>query len=184
MKVKGQTKGKSCCSGRVNTFPPKSIMIEYLYLDLNTCDRCIGTDNVLDDVIMSLTPALELAGYEVEYKKIEMETAAIAEQYQFLSSPTIRVNGRDICQSVVENSCGCCSEISGAKVDCRVFEFNGENYEVPPKEMLADAILYSVFGMSDGGCSCDTAYELPENLKEFFNGKKNVSSCCCDDDCS
>jgi hypothetical protein len=102
-----------------------------------------------------------------------METAAIAEQYQFLSSPTIRVNGRDICQSVVENSCGCCSEISGAKVDCRVFKFNGESYEVPPKEMLADAILYSVFGMSDGGCSCDTGYELLKSEGVFY-GKKNV----------
>ena len=25
----------------------KKILVEYLYLDLKTCDRCIGTDNVL-----------------------------------------------------------------------------------------------------------------------------------------
>ena len=29
---------------------PKKALIEYLYLDLKTCDRCIGTDRVLDGV--------------------------------------------------------------------------------------------------------------------------------------
>lgn len=159
------------------------VLVQYLYLDLNTCDRCIWTDNVLDEVMLTLTPALKLAGYEVEYNKIEMETTAIATQYQFLSSPTIRVNGQDICASVEENSCGCCSEISGTAVDCRVFKYDGQNYEVPPKEMVAEAILRHVFGMPEAGCSCESKYEMPENLKDFFKGKNNISSCCCSGNC-
>jgi hypothetical protein len=122
--------------------------------------------------MITLTPALQLAGYGVEYNKIEMETSELAERYQFLSSPTIRVNGRDICMSVKENSCGCCSEISGTDVDCRVFEYNGKIYDVPPKEMVAEAILRAVFAQSDNECTC-AAYELPDNLKTFFKGKKN-----------
>jgi hypothetical protein len=62
-----------------------------------------------------------------------------------------------------------------------VFEYNGEIYEVPPKEMLAEAILKSVFGQIKTGCYRGE-YELPENLKEFYEGKKNKSSCggnCC-----
>jgi len=43
-----------------------------------------------------LIPTLSIAGFEVEYNKIEMKTAEIAEQYKFISSPTIRVNGHDI----------------------------------------------------------------------------------------
>jgi NAD-dependent dihydropyrimidine dehydrogenase PreA subunit len=168
----------SCCSCGCNDVPDKKAVVEYLYLDLQTCDRCIGTDNVLDEVMMTLTPALQLAGYEVEYNKIEMETAELAERYQFLSSPTIRVNGRDICTSVKENSCSCCSEISGTDVDCRVFEYNGEAYEVPPKEMLAEAILRAVFGQAEGECSYG-GYKLPDNLKDFFNGKKNKFGCSC-----
>lgn len=153
----------------------KKIAVEYLYLDLHACDRCIGTDSVLDEVMIILTPALKLAGYDVEYSKTEIETKELALKYQFLSSPTIRVNGKDICQSVAENSCGCCSEISGTDVDCRVFEYKGENYEIPPKEMLAEAILHTVFGMSGGGCTCGD-YKLPENLRTFFNGKNNEKS--------
>lgn len=171
-----------CCSCWGEDDFKKRIIVDYLYLDLETCDRCIGTDNILDEVMMAITPALKIAGYEVEYNKIEMKTAEIASRYMFLSSPTIRVNGQDICQSVAENNCGCCSDISGTDVDCRVFEYNDETYEVPPKEMIAEAILNSVFGQSDEGCSCG-GYELPENLLEFFEGKNRKSNCSCGDNC-
>lgn len=57
-----------------------------------------------------------------------------------------------------------------------------ESYEVPPKEMLAEAILNAVFGQIETGCSCG-GYELPENLQEFFKGKKNKSNCSCGGDC-
>ena len=159
----------------------KKVIIEYLYLDLETCRRCVGTDKVLEVVLKTLTPALELAGYTVEYNKIEMTTAEIAMQYRFLSSPTIRVNGQDICQTVVETNCGCCSEISNTDVDCRVFEYNGETYEVPPKQMLAEAILQSVFRQM-GSDSSRGSYELPDNLKAFFKGKK-YKKCACGGNC-
>ena len=164
------------------TKSPVKATVEYLYLDLNTCDRCIGTDNVLDEVMLTLTPAIKLAWFDVEYRKIKMDTAELAGQYKFLSSPTIRVNGQDICQSVAESNCGCCGEISGTDVDCRVFEYNGESYEVPPKEMLAEAILHAVFGQPGSGCSCGS-YELPENLKTFYIGKKSKPGCSCGSSC-
>lgn len=177
-----QESEKACCSCGCDESSDRKVLLEYLYLDLQTCDRCIGTDNILDEVMMTLSPALQLAGYKVVYNKIEMKTADIATLYKFLSSPTIRVNGKDICISVKENSCGCCSEISGTDVDCRVFEYNGETYEVPPKEMLAGAILETVFGQTEGSCTCG-GYELPDNLKAFFKGKKTISGCSCGGNC-
>lgn len=171
-----------CCACGCGDKNIKSVFVEYLYLDLKTCDRCVGTDHVLDEVMLILTPALKLAGYEVAYHKIEIKTADLAKQYNFLSSPTIRVNGKDICGEVKENRCGCCSDISDSEVDCRVFEYNGESYEVPPKEMLAKAVLDSVFGNNDCVCSCDD-YVLPENLRVFFEGKKKVSACSCSSGC-
>ncbi|WP_101908611.1 DUF2703 domain-containing protein [Marasmitruncus massiliensis] len=172
---------ESCCSCGCGASTEKIVLVEYLYLDLKTCDRCIGTDSVLDEILMTLTPALKLAGYEVEFKKIEIETAELAERYQFISSPTIRINGHDICKSVKENSCGCCSEISGSDVDCRLFEYEGASYEIPPKTMLAEAILKIVFGTPSGDNY--GGYELPDNLKAFFEGKNNKSSCSCGSNC-
>ena len=156
----------------------KTVQIEYLFLDLQTCDRCIGTDRVLEEVIKEITPALETAGYRVVYHKLEMSTAELAQQYHFLSSPTIRVNGREVCNSVEENKCDCCSQISGTNVDCRVFEYDGQTYEVPPKAMLAEAVLSSVFApFSTKECGC---YEMPENLKTFYQGKvSNTDTCSC-----
>lgn len=179
---------KKCCSIADNARCTCSetsgmkLLVQYLYLDLQTCDRCIGTDEVLDEVMEILIPALTLAGFDVEYDKVEMSTEEIAEAYRFLSSPTIRVNGEDIFQTVAENSCGCCSDISGTDVDCRVFVYRGEVYEVPPKEMLATAILEKAFVSKVSRCECGE-YELPENLKTFYEGKK-MQQCTCGCSCS
>lgn len=154
----------------------KRVLIEYLYLDLVTCDRCVGTDDVLDEVVEQLQPVLELAGYTVEYHKREMTTIKEAIEYKFLSSPTIRVNGNDICDTIVENDCRCCGEISGTDVDCRIFEYEGKQYEVPPKAMLAESILKEVFvNQKSCNCTCDE-YRVPNNLKRFYRGKMTKQS--------
>lgn len=160
----------------------KSIVIDYLCLDLETCDRCIGTDRELDEVIMALTPALMMAGYKVDYNKIIISTVQEAREHSFLASPTVRVNGKDICLSIDENSCGCCSDISGTDVNCRVFVYNGQTFEVPPKEMLADAILGSIF-RDENSCGSLGDYEMPKNLVDFFEGKKSKPACSCETNC-
>ena len=68
---------------------------------------------------------------------------------------------------VKESDCGCCGEIAGTDIDCRVFEANGKRYEVPTKEMLANAILKSL----NVPPKRREPYVLPENLKRFFDGK-------------
>ena len=166
------------CSCGGDCAAKKTVLVEYLYLDLNTCERCIGTDQELKEVLDTLAPALALAGYTVEYRKVEMTTREIAIQNRFLSSPTIRVNGRDLCAAVAENDCGCCGEISGTQVDCRVFEYGGETFEVPPKEMLEEGILSAVFG-EKGDTQRDTDYEMPKNLRSFYDGKQNKTECGC-----
>jgi hypothetical protein len=180
---------KNCCTCGCEENREKEVRVLYLYLDLKSCSRCIGTDTVLDEVMELLGPVLQMAGYKVFYEKIEIETEEMGNSYKFVSSPTIRVNGRDICHTVLENSCDCCSDISGSDVNCRVFEYKGEKFEVPPKEMLAEAVLTKVFDQNQEGCisSEDVCmhqkYEMPENLKEFFKGKKSRSGCCSGGNC-
>lgn len=161
-----------CCCGQkpVGTNTKKLFRIEYLYLDLKTCDRCMDTDKLLDEVVEVLKPALQLAGYEVRYRKHEMTTEQIAQRFEFVSSPTIRVNGVDIFGDVIENDCGCCGDIAGVAVDCRAYEIDGQIYDVPTKEMLAKALLKSI----DKRPPCNKPkYEMPDNLKRFFEGKAN-----------
>ena len=160
----------------------KEVHIEYLYLDLSTCDRCVGTDAVLENVIRELTPAFALAGYRIVYRKTEIATAQDAVNHRFVSSPTVRVNGTDICRQVKESDCGCCGQISGTQVDCRVFVYNGKDYTIPPREMLAEAILKNAFSPKENRAA--DAYKLPDNLKKFFAGKeKKKAACCCGGSC-
>ncbi len=168
--MNGNKKNRQVIPVAVKAPPKKEIKIEYLYLDLKTCDRCIGTDSVLEKVIKELSPAFSLAGYRISYQKTEIATQEDAIARRFLSSPTVRVNGNDICTEVEESDCGCCGEIAGVPVDCRVFSYEGKRYSVAPKAMLAEAILKNAFLAEKE----DTApYELPQNLRTFFQGKKN-----------
>lgn len=169
--------GDCCRGGACEEDSSKAVLVEYLYLDLNTCDRCIGADAVLEEVLGSIAPALETAGYTMRLQKVQIATKELAEHYRFLASPTIRVNGQDICGPVAENICGCCGEISGTDVTCRTFAYKGQAYEVPPKAMLAEGILRTVLGMVQPVCDCGE-YSLPENLKNFFEGKAVKTGCC------
>lgn len=146
----------------------KQLVIEYLYLDLQTCDRCIGTDTVLERTLDLLRPKLADAGYEVIYRKKEMSTAELACRYRFLSSPTIRLNGYDIFGAIKENNCGCCGKIAGTDIDCRVFEWAGKCYEVPPKKVMAEALLRAIGKTAPPD---EGTYVLPDNLKRFYDGK-------------
>jgi hypothetical protein len=142
----------------------------------------MSADKVLEEVLLTISPALQMSSYSIELKKVEIATAQLAQEYKFVSSPTIRVNGHDICSTVAENACGCCSDISGTDVDCRVFEYEGKTYEVPPHAMLAQSIMNAVFGVPSEEYLCE-GYELPENLKSFFEGKSNKSICSCGGNC-
>ena len=157
----------------------KVIRIDYLYLDLVVCDRCIGTDKVLKNAVDKLRPVFDSIGYSIELNNIEIENAEMAKRYRFRSSPTVLVNGNDICSSVVENRCGCCGDISGTDVSCRVFMYNGKGYEVPPEEMLIEAIMMNALR---DRFNDHTKYVLPKNLEDFFNGKESGNpkkNCCC-----
>ena len=170
----------TCCGGSTAA-GQKRLRIEYLHLDLDACDRCIETDAVLDAVVDKLRPALTLAGYDVEYAKIKIKNPELAAQYHFVSSPTILVNGTDIFGEVKESDCGCCGEIAGTDINCRIFQENGEIFEIPTEKMLADAILKN---LSAPHAYKVESYVLPDNLRHFFDGKKEKGqSCCCSCDC-
>lgn len=156
----------------------KQIGIDFLYLDLTTCDRCQETEGNVDAAIALLQPVLQEMGYELRLNKVEMVSEELARSYQFLSSPTIRVNGRDISLEVKENACSCCSDISGNDVDCRVFLYEGKEYEAPPKAMIIRSILEEILlGTKEAAKQND--YQLPENLKQFYDGKSSKADCGC-----
>jgi hypothetical protein len=147
----------------------RKIMIDFLYLDLEVCSRCQGTDDTLDAAISEIRQILEAAGTEVVVNKINVSTEVLARQYEFVSSPTIRIDGVDIDTEVKESLCDSCGDLCGDQVDCRVWTYQGIEYNQPPKAMIINAILSAVYGTaSQSGENKAKPYALPENLKHFY----------------
>lgn len=147
----------------------EKVVVDFLYLDLSCCDRCQGADKRVELAVERCRDVLTACGYEVTLNLIHVNTAELARTHRFESSPTVRVNGVDICPSVVENDCACCSDMSDASVTCRVFPFNGKYYEVPPTDMLVRGIMQVVLQNRRPDDPL-APYALPQNLKRFFEG--------------
>jgi len=159
----------------------KSLNIDFLYLDLNTCERCMATDETLKEALKILSGVSAMLGYQVKLNSVNIATRELAEQYHFVSSPTIRVNDVDICTELKESDCADCGTLSGCSTDCRVFVYEGKDYEQPPTAMIIDGILHVLYG--EKMQAEQKPYVLPENLKRFFAGKSSRcdSGCSCDD---
>lgn len=164
---------KCCCSSEnccPQPQPKKPISIDFLYLDTTVCERCQCTEKALDEAVSSVAVVLNAAGYEVKVNKVNIITRELAIQYQFVSSPTIRVNGTDIAVELRESICEDCGDLCGDNVDCRVWVYNGIEYTAPPKELIVDAILQEVYNATQGALE-QKSYQLPGNLETYFTAK-------------
>lgn len=164
-------KKAGCCkdSGCCNPEPEKKkLIIDFLYLDLSVCERCRETDTNLTEALSDVSSVLTSAGYDVVVNKLNITSAALAENYEFMSSPTIRINGKDIDVNVLESNCTDCGSLCGDSVDCRVFTYEGSDYDSMPKAMIVNAILREVYGSKSEPPKTDRPYVLPENLRLFF----------------
>ncbi len=155
----------------------KLIVIDFLFLDLSQCTRCQGTDDTLGNALKEVAGQLVHKGYKVVVNKVQINTEELARQYKFLTSPTIRVNGRDIQLDIVESNCESCGDLCGDSVDCRVWLYDGKEYDIPPNELIIESIM-SVIEKNEVNTdskisNIDETYEIPENLIKFFNGLNN-----------
>lgn len=161
--------GSNCCDANSEK---KRITIDFLYLDLSVCNRCQGAETNLEEAVDEVSRVLESAGYEIIINKVNITTKELALQYQFISSPTIRINGTDIAIDVQESNCKDCGDLCGEEVECRVWVYNGVEYTKPPKEFIINAILKEVYSEKKEYPN-EEDYKIPENLERFFNAIEN-----------
>ena len=164
----------------------EELRIEFLFLDLMTCERCLGTDRNLESALELTRDVLTATGVTVSVSKVHVESAEQARALRFVSSPTIRVNGRDVALELRESSCGseACTDGCGGSIACRVWVHRGQEYTEPPVAMISEAILRHVYGAAAAGEPAAEPYELPENLARFYAGRQAAAaapagSACC-----
>ena len=150
------------------------LRIEFLFLDLTTCSRCLAADRGLESALDVVRDVLEATGVSVEVDKILVESEERARALRLVSSPTIRVNGDDVALELRESSCGseACTDGCGDQIACRVWVHRGRESTEPPVGMIVDAILGHVYGGTPAPArSAAESFELPANLARFFAGK-------------
>lgn len=118
--------------------------IELLYI--LDCPWCVKTKELIRKSLRELEAKANI-------KEILIDSNKKARNYNFVGSPTIRINGKDIQEEVSKGRCLPCEELAehtkGAtefvkqecNCGCRTYFYKGERYPYPPKEMIKDAII-------------------------------------------
>jgi hypothetical protein len=153
----------------------RKVAVDLLYLDLSTCRRCGGTDANLERALAVLDEILLTVGARVELRRIHVRSLAQARELQFATSPTIRVDGRDISPERHESACGPDGCGCGPGASCRLWRHAGADHTAAPVGLIVDAVLSALYAVP---ATPDTpaAYEIPDNLIRVFAGGQ--SGCC------
>ena len=157
--------------------------IELVVIDLTVCARCVPTGDQLDNAVRLLTPVAEAMGIEMKYRAIVVQSEDEAKLHALLSSPTIRINGRDIAQDIRESVCESCGDLTDndTVVDCREWHYRGKVYSSAPLAMLLEVIMDAMLRIDNEPLVTPAPLkELPENLKTYFANKKRGRNACCD----
>lgn len=158
----------------------RRLTIDFLYLDLSQCDPCRGALTSLEEAVTQVSEGLRGAGVDVEVRKIHVQSQEQAEALGFASSPTIRINGRDIQPAVRESHCSSCSALVGTDVSCRSWVDQGQEHSVPPPTLIIEALMRAISGEDPAiPAAHDARGGLPENLRRFFVGREEAPAAGC-----
>ncbi len=165
--------------------PPGVVDIELFAIDLNSCTRCVGTLEHIEEAIAMVRPILEVMEVRVNVRKVVVESEEQARRFEFALSPTVRINGRDIAFKTIESECDSCTDLCGCDegTNCRVWSYRGREYTQAPVGLVVEAILTAIFGGDRRSAGEASGYDgVPENLKRFFNArsrKQTAENVCC-----
>lgn len=156
----------------MDTVQFRTAEIEFLYLDMSSCSRCVASDASVRQAMALLRPVLAVTGVRLELRTVHVTTAAQAAAHQLVSSPTIRVGGTDIAAVLAETSCGDCTTLStgDTPIACRIWQYRGRQYTDAPVGLIVDAVLKHLYGHLDAAPAAPGYDGLPRNLERFFGG--------------
>ncbi|WP_185903215.1 DUF2703 domain-containing protein [Halonotius terrestris] len=150
----------------------ETVTVDFLYLDNESCERCIGTEQALETALTRVEPILEPLDVSVVVRDIHVDTLAAAKATQLAVSPTIRINGRDIQSDYRENNCESCGDLCACpgEIDCRLWHYRGTEHTTPPVEFLVAALVQAaVPEQSSSDITREKASEgISANVASFF----------------
>lgn len=111
------------------------------------CLWCVKTKELIRKTLKELN-------LKAEVEEILIDTEEKAKKHNFVGSPTVKINGKDIQEEVEKARCLPCEELAKLTnkktpfvkeeccvAGCRVYFYKGKQYPYPPKEMIKEAFL-------------------------------------------
>jgi len=155
----------------------RTVIVDFLYLDNESCDRCIGTEDALETTLKRVEPILDALDVTITVRDIHVSTLEAAEATQLAVSPTMRINGRDIQPDYLENTCESSGYLCACEgdVDCRLWRYRGEEYTTAPIELLVEELLQAIVPNQTqfDGSRETKAYQISSNVQDFFTNTED-----------
>jgi hypothetical protein len=163
----------------------RTVTVDFLYLDNESCERCMGTEDALQAALERIEPILESLDVGITVRDIHVSTLDAAEATQLAVSPTIRINGQDIQPDYIENTCDSCGDLCACEgdVDCRLWRYRGKEHSTAPIGLLVESLVQAITPNGAGPSESreNRAYQLSSNVRDFFQGSgSDASDCGCD----
>lgn len=160
----------------------RTVTVDFLYLDNESCERCMGTEDALEAALERIEPILEALDVGITVRDIHVSTLEAAEATQLAVSPTIRIDGRDIQPDYIENTCESCGDLCecDGDVDCRLWQYRGEEHSTAPIGLLVESLVQAIApnGIQHSESRESQAYQLSSNVRNFFRVEETEESAC------
>lgn len=154
----------------------RTVTVDFLYLDNESCERCMGTEGALEEAIDKLEPILSSLDVGLTVRDIHVSTLEGAKATQLAVSPTIRINGQDIQPDYIQNTCESCGDLCACEgdVDCRLWRYRGEEHTTAPVGLIVNALLQAAIPNQTrlDDADTDSAYQITPNVEDFFTSPK------------
>ncbi len=120
--------------------------IELLYI--LDCQWCLKTKELIRESLRELR-------VKADIEEILIDSDEKVKKHNFVGSPTVRINGKDIQEEVKKEQCLSCEELAKStkettefvkhecRCGCRIYFYKGKQYPYPPKEMMKEVIKES-----------------------------------------
>lgn len=164
----------------------ETLDIQLLYLDNESCSRCLQTEGNLDVAATIVRGVMELLGIELRIERVLVEDRQLAHEVQLRTSPTIRINGSDIGGELEQNACSDCSNLASQPICCRTWKWRGRTTNYAPIGLIVEEMLKALFAQGESASAVAEGFQLPDNLERFFADAESIdgspcqstSSCC------
>jgi len=87
---------------------------------------------VLERTLKTINEVMKQLNIDATVKKTRIANEEEAKRHRFPGSPTVLINGVDIDPKANK-------ETTGGFIGCRIYQYQGQTYEYPPKQMIKTA---------------------------------------------